>query len=41
MDLTFLEETPSWEWPEDAGKVLYDTLSNDRSDVFDDDGYFT
>ncbi len=35
MDLKFLEETPPWEWPEDAGKVLFDTVSNDRSDVSD------
>lgn len=41
MDLNFLEETPPWEWPEGAGKVLFDILSNNRSDVSDDDGYFT
>src|SRR5437773_1511267 len=30
MDLNTLKDTPPWDWSEDAGKVLLDTLRDDR-----------
>ncbi|MFZ0134784.1 MAG: hypothetical protein WAK95_19775 [Desulfobacterales bacterium] len=35
MDLKTLYDTPSWEWPEDAGIVILNTLRDDRIDASD------
>lgn len=35
MDLKILNETPPWEWPEDAGKLLLEILTDDRTDDSD------
>lgn len=32
-DLTLLEETPPWEWPEDAGETLLAALVDDKGDT--------
>jgi len=35
MDLKLLKETPPWDWPEAAGKMLLEILANDRADASD------
>ncbi|MFZ1199168.1 MAG: hypothetical protein WAO07_03280, partial [Desulfobacterales bacterium] len=35
MDLQTLYDTPSWEWPEDADKLILAALRNDRVDAAD------
>jgi hypothetical protein len=35
MDLKTLEETPSWDWPEDAGEMLLEILVDDQTDASD------
>ncbi len=35
MDLKKLNETPSWEWPEDADKRLFEILADDQADASD------
>jgi hypothetical protein len=35
MDLRFLEHTPPWEWPEDAGPYFLKILGDDRADESD------
>ena len=35
MDLTTLKDTPPWEWPEGADKILLETLRDDRADESD------
>ncbi|MGD9364356.1 MAG: hypothetical protein PVH87_01585 [Desulfobacteraceae bacterium] len=35
MDLKLLEETPPWDWPEDAGKMLLGILAEDQADTSD------
>src|SRR5579862_1576014 len=31
MDLESLRNTPPWDWPEDAGELLLDTLANEKA----------
>ncbi len=33
MGLKILSETPPWEWPEEAGKMLHEILANDQADA--------
>ena len=33
MDLKILHNTPPWEWPEDAGKMLVEILSDEQADA--------
>ena len=35
MDLKIFEETPPWEWPEGAGKVFLEILTNEQADASD------
>ncbi len=35
MDLKILEDTPPWEWPEDAGKMFMGILRDDQADEYD------
>ncbi|MBW1800130.1 MAG: hypothetical protein JRJ85_05305 [Deltaproteobacteria bacterium] len=35
MDLKFYENTPPWEWPDDAGEYFLDILANDRAEASD------
>ncbi len=35
MDLKFFEDTPPWEWPEDAGKTFMGILRDDQADESD------
>ena len=35
MNLKTLKDTPPWEWPEDAGKLLLGILRDDRADASD------
>jgi hypothetical protein len=31
MNLKTLQDTPAWDWPEGAGRVLFDILRNDSA----------
>ncbi len=33
MDLNILKDTPPWDWPEDAGKMLLEILTEDQADA--------
>ena len=35
MNLKILKETPAWQWPEDAARMLFEILSDDRADESD------
>lgn len=35
MDLKILEETPPWDWPKDADKMLLEILAEDQADASD------
>jgi hypothetical protein len=35
MDLKTLQDTPPWEWPEDAGKMILKILRDDKADAAD------
>jgi len=35
MDLKALRDTPSWDWPDNAGKMILEILTNDRADDSD------
>ena len=35
MDLKILKDTPSWEWPEGAGKLFLEVLQDDKADESD------
>ncbi|MCF8080315.1 MAG: hypothetical protein K9K88_13640 [Desulfobacterales bacterium] len=35
MDLKILEETPPWEWPDGAGKMLFDVVTDHQADAGD------
>src|ERR1035438_6302895 len=35
MDLETLRDTPPWDWPEEAGELLLDTLANEKASESD------